>query len=105
MKEQIIKAIQSQHIIRISFQKETTGEYVTRDIMPYDIFPQKKKGSWYEEDYLLGYSDYHLNHKPHPVATYLSNIRNIEVLLETFNGSEIIQILKPKQPPVVNRDW
>lgn len=105
MKEQIIQAIQSQHMIRVSFQKETTGEYVTRDVIPYDIFPKKKKDSWYEEDYLLGYTDIHLPHNPHPFATYLSNIRSLEALNESFDGQAVTQILKPKQPPFVSRNW
>lgn len=105
MKEQIIQAIQSQKMIRVAFQKETTGEYVTRNVMPYDIFPKTKKDSWYEEDYLLGYTDIHLPHSPHPFTTYLSNIRNLEVLDESFDGRVITQILKPRQAPIIQRNW
>jgi hypothetical protein len=105
MKDKIIQAIQSQNMIRVSFQKETTGEYVTRDVIPYDIYPRKKKDSWYEEDYILGYTDIHLSHNPHPFATYLSNIRSVETLSEKFDGRAITQILKPKEPPVVLRNW
>ena len=105
MKEKIIQAIQYQNMIRVSFQKETTGEYVTRDVMPYDLYPKKKKDSWYEEDFLLGYTDIHLPHTPHPFSTYLSNIRSIEILNESFDGRAIINILKPKQQPVVDRNW
>lgn len=105
IKEQIIQSIQSQRMIRISFQKETTGEYAIRDVMPYDIFPKKKKGSWHEEDYILGYTDIHLSHTPHPFGTYLNNIRSVEILDESFDGRAITQILKPKHLPVVLRNW
>lgn len=105
MKEQIIQAIQSQKMIRVSFRKETTGEYTTRDVMPYDIYPKKKENSWNEEDFLLGYTDIHLPHQPHIFSTYLSNIRSIDILDESFDGHTIVNILKLTKPPVIQRNW
>ncbi|MBI5126747.1 MAG: hypothetical protein HZA80_03225 [Candidatus Taylorbacteria bacterium] len=104
-KQIIISAIQSQQMIRINFQKETTGEFVTRDIAPYDIFPKKKKNHYHEEDFLLGYADIHVPHGAHVVSTYLSNISSVEVLKESFDGREITRLVNPKEPPVIPRNW
>jgi len=104
-KQTIISAIQSQQMIRVNFKKETTGEFVTRDIAPYDIFPQKKKDSTYEEDFLLGCTDIHFPHKAHPASTYLSNISSVDILNESFDGDQVRKILKPKERPNISRNW
>lgn len=104
-KQTIISAIQSRRMIRVSFKKETTGESVTRDIAPYDIFPQKKKGGFFEEDYLLGFTDLHSPHKAHPASVYLSNISSVDILNESFDGGEIKRILNPKEQPNIPRSW
>lgn len=104
-KQTIISAIQSQQMIRVNFKKETTGEFVTRDIAPYDVFPQKKKDGFFEEDYLLGLTDPHSPHKEHPACVYLSNISNVDILNEFFDGDEIKRILNPKKQPNIPRNW
>ena len=104
-KQTIISAIQSQQMIRATFQKETTGEFVTRDFAPYDIFPKKKKNSYFEEDFLLGYADIHIPHDAHVVSTYVSNISSLQVLNESFDGREVSRIVNAKEPPMIQRSW
>jgi hypothetical protein len=104
-KQTIISAIQSQQMIRVNFQKETNDEFVTRDIAPYDIFPKKKKNSYFEEDFLLGYTDIHTPHDAHIVSMYLSNISNVILLAESFNGNDLTKHVNPKKPPVISRNW
>lgn len=104
-KQIIISAIQSQQMIQVSFQKETTGEFVTRDIAPYDIFAKKKKNAHFEEDFLLGYANIHTPYDAHIVSTYLSNISNVNALGQSFQGSEVTKLVNPKEPPVIPRNW
>lgn len=101
----IILAIQSQQMLSITFRKETDGSIVTREIAPYDIYPMKKKNSYFEEDYLLGYSDVHIPHGAHITSTYLSNIINLQILNTKFSGSDLVSFIKPKKSPLISRNW
>lgn len=104
-KQIIIKAIKEQKKLSIYFKKETSGDYVTRKVSPYDVFPQAHAKTKFQEDILLGYADSDISHKPHPVSIYLKNIHSLVLLDESFNGSELRRILNVKENPNVTRNW
>lgn len=103
-KDEIISAIQYQQMLKISFRKETDGDWVTRQVAPYDIYPQSKKGEYFEQDILLGYARGDGLHRSHVVSIYLNNIQHIEPTSETFDGEEIRRLIKPKHQPNIERN-
>jgi hypothetical protein len=104
-KSTIIDAIQNQRMLRIWWQKETTGKDSECDIAPYDIFPKTKKGSFNERDLLLGLEYENTSYQNHPASIYLDAIKNIEVLNQYFDGSEVKRIINPKNHPLILRNW
>lgn len=104
-KTKIIDAIQTQRMLFVYFKKETTGEDVTRKVAPYDVFPYRDAQTGVERDQLLAYASASSNKDVHPVLIYLDNIKNLEVLDEIFFGPNIRNLLNPKDPPVVPRNW
>lgn len=104
-KDEIISAIQNQRILRISFRKETDGDWVTRIVAPYDVYKQTKSGEYFEQDILLGYAKGDALHRSHVVSIYLENIHSIETTDEKFDGDEIRRLIKPKHQPSIERNW
>jgi hypothetical protein len=104
-KDQIIAAIQGQHWLKISFRKETDGDWVTRVVAPYDVYRQQNKNDGYDQDILLGYAKGDYQHRSHVVSIYLNNIHGVELVGETFDGDQIRHLIKPKHRPYVERSW
>jgi len=103
-KQQIIEAIQEQKWLRITFQKKKDKQHVTRIIAPYDIFPQKTE-DYKANDRLLGYTKAHENYKPGVISLYLDNILSVSETGEYFDGPTIRRLIKPKEPPYIQRYW
>ncbi|MFA5157734.1 MAG: hypothetical protein WC451_00890 [Patescibacteria group bacterium] len=104
-RDEIISAIQNQQMLRVSFRKETDGDWVTRTVAPYDIYKQTKSGEYFEQDILLGYAKGDVLHRSHVVSIYLNNIQSIESVGEHFDGDEIRRLIKPKHQPNIDRNW
>ncbi len=104
-KDSITQAIQSQQLVKISWQKETTGEYETAIFAPYDVYPFTKKGAWSSRDVMLGVEYENLSYQNHPAQIYLDTIQSVEILDETFNAWEVKRILNPKRQPNIQRNW
>lgn len=104
-KEQIIEAIQNQQMLKISFRREKDGNWVSRNVAPYDVYSRENKQSGFTEDILLGYAERDFEHEPHAVSIYLNNIQSVTALDQAFNGPEIRRLLKVKRSPNVPRNW
>jgi len=104
-KQQIINAIKNQQMLRISFRKETNGDWITRNVAPYDVFPQENKKRETIEDLLFGYAESDYEKNAHVVSIYISNIQSVNDLGKNFDGSQIRRLLKVKKTPYVTRDW
>lgn len=104
-KDGIISAIQHQYMLRISFRKETNGDWVTRIVAPYDVYKQTKSDEYSNQDILLGYAQGDSLHRPHVVSIYLNNIQSVELTGESFDGEEIKRLIKPKHQPNTERNW
>lgn len=103
-KQQIIDAIQNQEWLSITFQRKKDDNYVTRIVAPYDVFTQED-GEYRGEDRLLGYTKAHEDFQPGVISLYLGEIISITETGEHFNGQEIRNLINPKQPPQILRDW
>jgi len=103
-RQQIINAIQNQEWLRITFQRKKDNAYVTRDVAPYDIFPQES-GERKGEDRLLGFTSAHENYEPGIISLYLNDIKTITELEEKFDGPTIRRLINPKRPPYIGRNW
>lgn len=101
----IIEAIRNQKMLSIHFQKETTNEFVTRKVAPYDVYSGINKKSKMEDDVLLGYAIGDIYKNDHPVTIYLSSIQTLNVLNEAFDGQRIRRLLNIKDPPNISRNW
>lgn len=104
-KQVLIDAIQSENIVEVSFRKETTGAYVTRKVLPYDIFSQENKKAQSTDEVLLGYTEAGFDHSAHVIKIYLKDINNVTVLSEKFDGSSLQRLINPKDPPNISRNW
>jgi hypothetical protein len=104
-KQDIIRAIQNQKMLKIYFRKEKDDSSVSRNIAPYDVYPRENKQSGYAEDILLGYAEKDMEYEAHAVSIYLNNIQSITELDGNFDGPEIRRLLKVKRAPYVQRDW
>lgn len=104
-KQKIIDAIHNQQILRISFRREGDGDWVTRNVAPYDVYPRQNKQSGFMEDILFGYAKRDFEHEAHVVSIYLNNMQTVSELAELFDGSEIRRLLGVKKAPYISRNW
>ncbi len=91
-------------MVQIDFVKESDQDWVRREVAPYDIFSKSDKNG-YPREVLLGYCWQHENYKSAPIFIYLDTISNVVLLNKTFNGQEVVGLIKPKHVPNVTRDW
>jgi len=103
-KQQIIDAIQNQEWLRITFQRKRDDAYVTRDVVPYDVFPQES-GKHEGEDRLTGYTKAHEDYQPGVISLYLNEIISVINTGEHFDGPTIRRLINPKRPPYIGRNW
>ncbi len=103
-KQEIINAIQNREWLNITFQRKRDDNYVNRIIAPYDVFVQEG-GEYDGEDRLLGYTKAHEDYRPGIISLYLSEITSINGVRENFDGREIRNLINPKKPPQVPRNW
>lgn len=103
-KQQVINAIQNQEWLRITFQRGKDDMHVSRDVAPYDIFPQES-GEHEGEDRLIGYTEAHEDYQPGVISLYLNDIVSITETGERFDGAAIRRLINPKRPPYISRDW
>jgi hypothetical protein len=108
IKEKIIHAIQKQKQIGIDYKKENGIVAELIEIAPYDVFPKKTKNSDVERDMLLGYrTDNLLDKGNHITKVYLDNIIKFEIIEDGrgFDGKTLREMINPKKPPMVKRNW
>ena len=103
-REQIIKAIQEQEWLIITFQRKKDKKLVTREIASYDIFPQES-GKFKGEERLLGFTTAHENYQPGIISLYLNEIINVQNTGKHFDGPTIRELINPKRPPYIPRNW
>jgi hypothetical protein len=104
IKNLLMEAIKNQKMVDVNFRKESSREWVNREIAPYDIFEKEDKNG-VSREVLLGYCWDHGDGREDVIQVYLDNIDKVDLLEESFSGSEVEQLINPKKPPVISRNW
>ena len=91
-------------MVQIDFVKETDGDWVRREVAPYDVFNKSDKNG-YNREVLLGYCWKHKDYKSGPMYVYLDTISNLILLNKNFNGKEVIRLISPRNYPNISRNW
>jgi len=104
MRDRIINAIENQLWLRISFQREQDEKFITRELTPYDIFPQET-GKNEGKERLIGYTKSHEDYRPGIISLYLKNIGSVAETGEKFDGPQIRRLINTTRPTVIPRDW
>ena len=103
-KAEIIEAIQNQMMLKIVFRK-IDDSVVTRDIAPYDVYPQENKKTHLTRDILAGWAKRDLQKEEHQARVYLDTIQSMTLLNEPFNGPKIRRLMEVREQPKVQRNW
>jgi len=104
MRQTTIDAIRNQEWLKITFRRKRDDNYVTRMVAPYDVFPQES-GENAGKERLSGYTRAHEDYKPGVITIYLEDISGVSNIGEHFDGPHIRNLINPKRPSYINRNW
>lgn len=98
-KDSFVQAICSKKKIRVTFYSKEDGEVIVRRCAPMDYGPSKRAKDKSDRFHMW---DYESDREQHTLSLKPEQIRNIEILDETFEPSEFVTW---QTDWIIPRDW
>lgn len=102
MKEDFVDAIREKRKVRITFFSKDDNAIISRKCAPMDYGPSRRAKAQNDRFHLW---DYESDKTNHTLSLNPEQMREIDVLEETFDPSEFITWDRTGKPWFIERDW